>query len=97
MMTQERRGAVLADDFIVSHVNDKEIRLQLRALPRDRHDDVRIDPPHGGVHHLHATIGEPALQHDLKYPPETEGGIRRAHRGRFAQNENAKSAARFHR
>jgi len=72
------------DQFIVAHVNDKQVRRKCRALARDGQNDMRVDAAHGRVQHLEAVARILPAQQDFQNAREAERRVRRAGRRRFS-------------
>src|SRR5579872_7068344 len=90
-----RLRRVQALDFIVPHVNDKEVWFVRGALAGDRQDNVGVDSAHGGVHHFKTALRKLLFEHHFQYSPESKRGIGRPFRRRLTQNKYPKGSSGF--
>ena len=79
--------AVATGMFTVAGVNDHEVGLELGALAGDWDEDVRVDPPHGGIDDLNFLVGKLILQHEFEDACESICRLGRTHRGRATQDK----------
>jgi hypothetical protein len=95
LISEDSSRAERPDHFVVPHVNHPNIGVSIRAVARQRADDMRVDGGHGGVHDFKLLVGMPQLQHGFQHAGQSEARLRIAISSGFAEDKNPDGSGRL--
>ena len=94
-LLEDGARSVGPDHLVVSHVDDKQVRLMGGEVAGDLQRHVRIDRRHRRIDHLELHVRVALAQQDFENPPDAERRVGYALRRGTSENKDADSAGGF--